>query len=224
MQPDRRVPWLLVAAPYFLQQVVTVVLAVVLSPPSQASGALYSIRFGVVILASYAVLVGATFVVANRYGDPRELLAIRRTPVGKTVVIVAITFAVAALSTRLLEPIFHGAESRASSRSRSRAALRPSAGLALTISRHRRRRPDRRGAVLPRPPPRRAAALRPSCSRSGSLADLRDRPLHRRPRSRCCSSSACAGRCSGPHGLARAGPIAHALNNSLAIAIAAPLA
>jgi membrane protease YdiL (CAAX protease family) len=108
MRPERPVPWLYVAAPYVLQQIVTVVLAVVLQPPSQAGGALYSVRFGVVILASYAVLVGATFVIAARYGDPRELLAIRRTPAARTVVIVVITFAVAALSTRLLEPIFHG--------------------------------------------------------------------------------------------------------------------
>lgn len=108
MPPDRRVPWLLVAAPYLVQQIVTVVLAIALQPPSQAAGALYSVRFGVVILASYAALVGTTFAVAARYGDPRELLAIRRTPVRRTAGIVVITFAGAALATRLLEPIFHG--------------------------------------------------------------------------------------------------------------------
>jgi membrane protease YdiL (CAAX protease family) len=108
MQPERRIPWLLVAAPFLLQQAVTVVLAVVLQPPSQTGEALYSIRFGVVILASYAVLVGATFVVAARYGDPREVLAIRPTPARRTVLIVIGTFAAALVATRALEPIFHG--------------------------------------------------------------------------------------------------------------------
>jgi membrane protease YdiL (CAAX protease family) len=108
MPPERRVPWLLVAAPYALQQIVTVVLAVVLRPPSSTADALYSIRFGIVILASYAVLVGATFLVAARYGDPRQLLAIHPTPVRRTALLVVVTFAGAALATRLLEPIFHG--------------------------------------------------------------------------------------------------------------------
>jgi uncharacterized protein len=133
MQPERRVPWLLVAAPYLLQQVVTVVLAVVLSPPSQASGALYSVRFGVVILASYAVLVGATFLVANRYGDASEMLAIRRTPVGKTVVIVIITFAAAALATRLLEPIFHGVREQGIDPAPFPGGASATLGLALTL-------------------------------------------------------------------------------------------
>ena len=108
MQPDRRIPWLLVAAPFLLQQAVTVVLALVLRPPSSTGEALYSIRFGVVILLSYAVLVGATVVVAARYGDPREILAIRPTPVRRTALIVVVVFAAAALATRLLEPVFHG--------------------------------------------------------------------------------------------------------------------
>jgi membrane protease YdiL (CAAX protease family) len=108
MQPERRVPWLLVAAPFLLQQVVTVILAVVLQPPSNTGEALYSIRFGVVILGSYAVLVGATFAVASRYGDPRALLAIRPTPARRTAGIVVVTFAVAVVATRALEPIFHG--------------------------------------------------------------------------------------------------------------------
>jgi uncharacterized protein len=133
MQPDRRVPWLLVAAPYLLQQVVTVALAIVLSPPSQASGALYSIRFGVVILASYAVLVGATFVVANRFGAPRAMLAIRRTPARRTAAIVIVTFALAALATRLLEPIFHGVREQGIDPTPFPGTTAATVGLALTF-------------------------------------------------------------------------------------------
>ncbi len=134
MQPERRrVPWLLVAAPYLLQQIVTVALAVALSPPSQASGALYSVRFGVIILASYAVLVGATFLVANRYGDPRELLAIRRTPARTTIVMVILTFAVAVAATRLLEPIFHGVREQGIDPTPFPGGAAATIGLALTF-------------------------------------------------------------------------------------------
>ncbi len=133
MQPDGRIPWLLVAAPYALQQIVTVALALALQPPSQAAGALYSVRFGVVILASYAVLVGATFAVAARYGDPRELLAIRRIPARRTVAIVIVTFAAAALATRLLEPIFHGVREQGIDPAPFPGGAAATAGLALAF-------------------------------------------------------------------------------------------
>ena len=133
MQPERRVPWPLVAAPYVLQQIVTVILAVVLRPPAQTGQALYSIRFGVVILASYAVLVGATFAVAARYGDPRELLAIRPTPVRRTILIVVVTFAGAALATRVLEPIFHGVRAQGIDPSPFPGSASAAAGVALAF-------------------------------------------------------------------------------------------
>jgi uncharacterized protein len=133
MQPERRVPWLLVAAPYALQQVVTVVLAIVLRPPSSTADALYSIRFGVVILASYAVLVGATVLVAARYGDPRQLLAIHPTPARRTALLVVVTFAGAALATRLLEPIFHGVREQGIDPTPFPGGASATAGLALAF-------------------------------------------------------------------------------------------
>jgi membrane protease YdiL (CAAX protease family) len=107
MLPDRRVPWLLVLAPFVVQFAALAALTLVLRPPSGADG-IYSIRFGVVVLGSYAALVGATMVAARRHGDPQELLNIRRTPVGWTTAAVAATFAVALVASLALEPIFHG--------------------------------------------------------------------------------------------------------------------
>lgn len=107
MQPDRRVPWLLVLAPFVVQFAALAVLTLVLRPPSGADG-IYSVRFGVVVLGSYAALVGATMFVADRYGDPETTLALRRTPVGWTAGAVAVTFGVAIAASLALEPIFHG--------------------------------------------------------------------------------------------------------------------
>jgi len=102
------VPWPLVAAPLVLQLAATVLLATILQPPRDVDTAIYSVRYGAVLLCSYAVLVGATFVVADRFGDPRELLALRRLPIARTVGYGLAGFAVASVTAVLLEPLFHG--------------------------------------------------------------------------------------------------------------------
>lgn len=107
MPPDRRVPWLLVLAPFVVQFAALAALTLILRPPSGADG-IYSIRFGVVVLGSYAALVGATMLVASRHGDPRTNLALRRTPVRWTTAAVAAAFAVGLVASLALEPIFHG--------------------------------------------------------------------------------------------------------------------
>jgi len=106
-EPDR-VPWPLVAAPLVLQLAATVLLATVLEPPRSVDTAIYSIRYGIVLLASYTVLVGATFVVVDRFGDPRELLALRTMPVGRCIGYGLAGFAVASITAIVLEPLFHG--------------------------------------------------------------------------------------------------------------------
>jgi len=103
-----QVPWALVAAPLILQLAATILLATILQPPSSVDTAIYSIRYGVVLLLSYAVLVGATFVVVDRFGDPRELLALRTMPVGRCIGYGLAGFAVASIAAVVLEPLFHG--------------------------------------------------------------------------------------------------------------------
>jgi membrane protease YdiL (CAAX protease family) len=88
------------------------VLGLVLQPPAANDGGFYNMRFGVVVLGSYAALVGATVVIANRYGDPRPRLALRRTPVGRTAGIVVATFGAAVVASLALEPIFHGVKAQ----------------------------------------------------------------------------------------------------------------
>ncbi len=133
MQPDRRVPWLLVLAPFVLQFVALLVLSLVLQPPSATADGLYSIRFGVAILGSYAVLVGATVVVANQHGDPRTILALRPTAPGRTAAIVALTFAIALAASLVLEPIFHGVRAQGVDPGPFPGGAAAAAGLALSF-------------------------------------------------------------------------------------------
>src|SRR5262249_37745734 len=107
-RPREPVPWPLVAAPLVLQLSATIILATVLQPPSDVDTAIYSVRYGAVLLLSYAVLVGATVVVADRFGDPFELLAVRRLPVRRIVGYGLAGFAVASVAAVVLEPLFHG--------------------------------------------------------------------------------------------------------------------
>jgi membrane protease YdiL (CAAX protease family) len=103
-----QVPWALVAAPLVLQLAATILLATILAPPRSVDTAIYSIRYGVVLLLSYAVLVGATVVVADRFGDPKELLALRTVPAGRCIGYGLAGFAAASLAAIVLEPLFHG--------------------------------------------------------------------------------------------------------------------
>jgi membrane protease YdiL (CAAX protease family) len=108
MRPEERVPWPLVAAPLVLQLAATVLFATVLRPPSDVDVAVYSLRYGVVLLLSYAVLVGATVVVADRFGDATELLALRRIGVARTIGTALLGLAAASIVALVLEPVFHG--------------------------------------------------------------------------------------------------------------------
>ena len=132
MPPDRRIALPLVAVPFVLQLVVLAVLGLVLRPPRGADG-IYSIRFGVVVLCSYAALAGATVVIANRHGDPRTILALRRMPVRRTTAIVAATFAVAVVASLLLEPIFHGVRAQGFDPGAFPGGASSTAGLAIAF-------------------------------------------------------------------------------------------
>jgi len=108
MRPEQPVPWPLVVAPLVLQLAATILVATILQPPSDVDVAVYSLRYGVVLLFSYAVLVGATVVVADRFGDVRELLALHRVGVARTIGNALLGLAAASVVAIVLEPVFHG--------------------------------------------------------------------------------------------------------------------
>jgi membrane protease YdiL (CAAX protease family) len=72
----------------------------------------YSVRFGVVGLAGYAVLAAITFALAHRTGDPLACLGLVRpeTPRGQTVRLVLLAVLVLFVAEIALEPILHGGE------------------------------------------------------------------------------------------------------------------
>jgi CAAX protease family protein len=107
-EPPLRVPWAVVAMPLVLQYAATILLSLVLQPPSDSAQQVYSIRFGLVLLFSYAVLVGATVVIADRAGDARELLALRPVAPLRAIAFALLGLVAAFLAARLLEPVFHG--------------------------------------------------------------------------------------------------------------------
>jgi len=107
-EPGVRLPWPVVATPLVLQYAATVLLSVLLQPPSDSAQQIYSARFGLVLLFSYAVLVGATVVIADRAGDVREVLALRPVAPLRAVAYALAGLLVAFVSALLLEPVFHG--------------------------------------------------------------------------------------------------------------------
>ena len=106
-EPAVRVPWPVVATPLVLQYAATILLAVLLQPPD-GGASVYSIRTGIVLLFSYAVLIGATVVIADRAGDVREVLALRPVAPLRAIAYALAGLVVAFIAARLLEPIFHG--------------------------------------------------------------------------------------------------------------------
>jgi membrane protease YdiL (CAAX protease family) len=87
----------------------------------------------VVILASYVVLLAATVVVARRwFGEPREVLRLRRTPFWPAVGWGALTFVVSIVASLVLESIFHGAEDQGLTPNAFPGGAEATIGLALT--------------------------------------------------------------------------------------------
>jgi membrane protease YdiL (CAAX protease family) len=106
--------WLLVALPIVMQLAITtlgiaLVGALVELPERMA---FYSLPQAAVVLGAHVVFGAATLLVARRIGPVREMLAIRRTPLGPGIGLAVLGLAVGLGSAALLEPIFHGAESQ----------------------------------------------------------------------------------------------------------------
>ncbi len=112
--PTGVLQWLWIATPLVVQLLVVglgvALVRTVADVPEKTS--FYNLPQAVVLLLAYVVFAVATLIVARRFGNVGEVLAVRRTrvlpAVALTIVGLAAGFAVAAL----LEPIFHGAESQ----------------------------------------------------------------------------------------------------------------
>lgn len=93
----------------------------------------FSPAYALVILGSYAVLLGATIVVTRRwFGEPREVLRVRRTPFWPAVGWSALTFVVSIGASLVLEEIFHGAEDQGLTPNAFPGGTEAAIGLALT--------------------------------------------------------------------------------------------
>ena len=112
--PTGTLLWLLVALPIVLQLAITTIgIAVVgslVELPERM--AFYSLPQAAVVLGAYVVFGAATLLVARRIGPVREVVAVRRTPLGPAIGLAALGLVAGLAIAALLEPIFHGAESQ----------------------------------------------------------------------------------------------------------------
>ena len=112
--PGGALLWLLVALPIVLQLAITTLgialVGAVAELPERM--AFYSLPQAAVVLGAYVVFGAATLLVARRIGPVREVLAIRRTPLGPAFGLAVLGLVAGLAIAALLEPIFHGAESQ----------------------------------------------------------------------------------------------------------------
>jgi len=112
--PSGALLWLLVALPIVLQLAITTLGIAVFGAFAELPErmAFYSLPQAAVVLGAYVVFGAATLLVARRIGPVREVLAVRRTPVGPAIGLAALGLVAGLAIAALLEPIFHGAESQ----------------------------------------------------------------------------------------------------------------
>ena len=72
----------------------------------------YNLPQASIMFAAYIVFGGAIWFVARRIGPSREVLAIRRTPLGRAVVLSVLALVAGVVAAAALEPIFHGSASQ----------------------------------------------------------------------------------------------------------------
>ncbi|MEY4225563.1 MAG: hypothetical protein RL190_320 [Actinomycetota bacterium] len=112
--PGGALLWLLVALPIVLQLAITTLgialVGAVAELPERM--AFYSLPQAAVVLGAYVAFGAATLLVARRIGPLREVLAVRRTPLGSAIGLAVLGLVAGLAIAALLEPIFHGAESQ----------------------------------------------------------------------------------------------------------------
>lgn len=107
--------WLLVAAPLVVQfgfvGLGAAILELVSATPSGET-TLTNLPQAVLLLVAYIVFGGAIWLVARQFGEPREILALRRTPLAQGIALAVGGLIVGVAAAAILEPIFHGSASQ----------------------------------------------------------------------------------------------------------------
>jgi len=107
--------WLLVAAPLvaqfgFVGLGAAVINAVSTTPPGDTT--LTNLPQAVLLVVAYVIFGVAIWLVARQFGDPREVLALRRVPLVRAAVLAVGGLIVGVAAAAVLEPIFHGSSSQ----------------------------------------------------------------------------------------------------------------
>ncbi|MEI6626101.1 MAG: CPBP family intramembrane glutamic endopeptidase [Thermoleophilia bacterium] len=72
----------------------------------------YNLPQATILFTAYVVFAGTIWFVARRVGPPREVLAVRRTPLGRAIGLSVVALVVGVGASALLDPIFHGSASQ----------------------------------------------------------------------------------------------------------------
>ena len=107
--------WLLVAAPLVAQfGFVGIGAAIVGAVSSDAPGetTLTSLPQAILLALAYIVFGIAIWLVAQQLGEPRDVLALRRTPLRQSAALAVGGLIIGVAAAALLEPIFHGSSSQ----------------------------------------------------------------------------------------------------------------
>lgn len=107
--------WLLLSLPLVVQFGFVALAASLVSRVTElpeGTTSFYSLPQASILFAAYIVFGGAIWFVACRIGPPRDVLAIRRTPLGRAVVLSALALVAGVAVAAALEPIFHGSASQ----------------------------------------------------------------------------------------------------------------
>ena len=107
--------WLLVAAPLIVQFGVAglgaaILDALSLTPAGKTT--LANLPQAILLVVAYIVFGVAIWLVARQFGNPREVLALRRTPLAQGVALAVGGLIVGVVAAAALEPIFHGSASQ----------------------------------------------------------------------------------------------------------------
>lgn len=107
--------WLLIAVPLLAQFGVLALGASILralTSESRGDTTLTNLPQAVLILFAYAVFAAAIWLVARRLGSPLSILALRRVPLRRGLLLGGGGLLAGLLASALLEPIFHGSSSQ----------------------------------------------------------------------------------------------------------------
>ena len=107
--------WLLLALPLVVQFGFVALAASLASQfleMPKDSTSFYNLPQATILFTAYIVFAGTIWFVARRVGPPREVLAVRRTPLGRAVGLSVIALVVGVGASALLDPIFHGSASQ----------------------------------------------------------------------------------------------------------------